>query len=338
MDEACLEGWTGQSADRRVMLGFASAGALHRLSFADVLDEQTGRGYQRRFNAQHSLDFRRYIAGSGATTIPLTFNLRTTEDGGWRLVEEGGRARLIAEPGRRPLAQVDCQHRLGYLANSDVVMPFMCFLGLSEREEMEIFGVINGKARGLSRSLLDFHDAQLCADLAAERPELMIALHLKSEPSSPWCNRLDLGGDSTSGLERRASLRTMQKAAKAFLRKLPRTCSEDPEAAARAALSFWIAVAQLIPHAFAQHRAHLVTKGIGVYALMELAAEVAGEAPAGARLDSDFFAVALADFMPTFDWSNSGPLKGLGGEGGVPTAVRIIGEARRRARLRIAHG
>jgi hypothetical protein len=130
----------------------------------------------------------------------------------------------------------------------------------------------------------------------------------------------------------------MQKAAKVFLRKLPRGRSGDVEAAARAALNFWVAVAQLVPQAFAQHRSYLVTKGIGVYALMELAAEVISEVSADARLDSDFFATSLADFMPAFDWSNTGPLKGLGGEGGVPTAVRIIGEARRRARFRIAHG
>jgi len=51
------------------MLGFAPASLLHGLSFADVLDERTGRGYQRRFNAQHSLDFRRYIQRPGSATI-----------------------------------------------------------------------------------------------------------------------------------------------------------------------------------------------------------------------------------------------------------------------------
>ncbi len=51
----------GGSADRRVLMGFAPARLLHALSFADVLNEDTGTGYQRRFNAQHSQDFRRYI-------------------------------------------------------------------------------------------------------------------------------------------------------------------------------------------------------------------------------------------------------------------------------------
>src|SRR5689334_10994749 len=49
----------GRSAGRDVLMGFAPASLLCALSFADVLDEDTGHGYQRRFNAQHSLDFRR---------------------------------------------------------------------------------------------------------------------------------------------------------------------------------------------------------------------------------------------------------------------------------------
>src|SRR5438128_1055260 len=72
----CLHGVVGVAGHKEVLLGFAPAGVLHALSFADVLDEDTGRGYQRRFNAPHSLDFRRYIQRAGTSTIPLTFNLR----------------------------------------------------------------------------------------------------------------------------------------------------------------------------------------------------------------------------------------------------------------------
>src|SRR4030095_579038 len=92
-----------------------------------------------------------------------------------------------------------------------------CFVGLSALEEMQIFNIINSKAKGLSTSLLDLHDSRLCEDLASERPELFIALSLKSDESSPWYQQLDLGG--TSGKQRRASLRTMQKAVRRFLNR-----------------------------------------------------------------------------------------------------------------------
>src|SRR5688572_14975586 len=77
-----IVGWCG---DRRVFMGFAHAQQLYRASFADVLDEVTGTGYQRRFTSSHSLEFRKYIQSPRATTIPLTFNLRPGEPQRWTL-------------------------------------------------------------------------------------------------------------------------------------------------------------------------------------------------------------------------------------------------------------
>lgn len=325
----------GHSLGRPVLVGFASARALHAASFADILDEASGRGYQRRLNSRHSLDFRRYAQQPGSATIPLTFNLRGREGAGWHLERLSPLVSLRLDVGARPLAQVDCQHRLGHLSDLDVQLPFMTFVGLSEGEEMEIFGIINGKAKGLSNSLLDFHDAQLCSDLASERPELLVALHLKNEPTSPWYNRLDLGGSQVSGLERRASLRTMQKACRILTRRLkPRSAEEI----ARVAHDFWCAVATVMPDAFAKPRKSLVTKGVGVYALTELAADFVIEAPAGARCDAVYFTAVVGDLAPLLDWSNDGPLGGLGGEGGARRAADILRQLRSRPCLRVSNG
>src|SRR5579862_3425442 len=96
----------GRSAQRPVLIGFASASLLHALSFADVLDEDTGRGYQRRFNSRHSLDFRKYIQRESSATIPLTFNLRPSPC--WKIINVGTNcARLeITSPRTKVFAQV----------------------------------------------------------------------------------------------------------------------------------------------------------------------------------------------------------------------------------------
>lgn len=325
----------GFSAGRRVLLGFAPAARLHALSFADILDEDTGRGYQRRFNSQHSLDFRRYIQEAGSATIPLTFNLRPAADGAWRIVERGnGLARLeIAESAGKVLAQVDCQHRLGHLNDLTTQLPFMCFIGLSEREEMEVFNVINSKAKGLSNSLLDFHDAKLSCDLANDRPEIFIALYLNNDGQSPWRRQLDLGGTTTSGLVRRASLRTMQKAVRRFLSRTKIIKTRSVEAAAQVVLDFWLAVSMVLAEQWSNPRKHMLTKGIGVYALMDVAGDLYNENPE--NCDKRRFANALSDFVADIDWSSTGPFKGLGGESGVKAAVELIREARRKSRFRI---
>src|SRR4051812_4311525 len=99
------------SAGREVFLGFAPANVLHALSFADILDEDTGRGYQRRFNPAHSLDFRKYIQQENSSTIPLTFNARGRANGAWRLEGgEGAHAQLVIPDEKvKIFAQVDCQ-------------------------------------------------------------------------------------------------------------------------------------------------------------------------------------------------------------------------------------
>jgi DNA sulfur modification protein DndB len=328
----CIQGF---SAKRPVLLGFAPASSLRSFSYADVLDQDTQRGYQRRFNVQHSLDFRKYIQTERSATIPLTFNLRPRDDEAWRIVPvDEHKVRLVIAPGvERVFSQVDCQHRLGHLGDIELELPFMCFIGLTPREEMEIFNVINSKAKGLSTSLLDFHDAQLCNDLAADRPELFIALFLNNEARSPWHRQLDIGGTTTAGLSRRASLRTMQKALKRFLAQTNILRSRTTEEASETVLAFWSSVSLVLPAAWSKPRTHFLTKGIGVYALMDIAADIYTETKE--RCDREYFSAALSDFATEFDWSTNGPLKGLGGESGVKAAVQIVRDARRKARVRM---
>lgn len=327
---------SGMSAQRRVLLGFAPASLLHSISFPDVLDERTGEGYQRRFNSGHSLDFRRYIRDAGSTTIPLTFNLRPRDDGAWQLRDgAAGTVRLDVYPSKGPvMAQVDCQHRLGHLGDLGVELPFMCFIGLTVEEEMAVFSVINRKAKGLSRSLLDFHDARLCEDLANDRPELFIALCLSNDPASPWCGQLDVGGNKVSGMTRKASLRTLQKAVRRFLNHSRILKDRSVEEAARVVLDFWVAVSIAMRDDWSRPRGSLIAKGVGVYALMEIAADLWRES--GPALTRDLLVARLSDLAGETDWSSDGPLKGLGGEGGVAAAVAQLRAIRARQTIRAA--
>jgi len=338
MGKIRIFGISGVSAQKRVVLGFAEAKTLCNLSFPDILDEDTGRGYQRRFNPQHSLDFRRYIQSAGSSTIPLTLNLRPRTDSAWELIElDNSRAEIVisADAGR-VFAQVDCQHRLGHLSDLSIVLPFMCYIGLTEREEVEVFNVINSKAKGLSTSLLDSHEAYLSNDLANDRPELFIALHLNNDSRSPWFRQLDLGGTSTSGLMRRASLRTMQKAIRRFLVKAKLQKPGNAISAANCVLEFWLAVSTVLADEWANPRRHFLTKGIGVYALMDIAAELylSGQ-KSGQACDKRYFTSVLSDFLPQINWSSDGPFRGFGGEGGVKSAVELIRGAKNRQHLKV---
>lgn len=96
--------------------------------------------------------------------------------------------------------------------------------------------------------------------------------------------------------------------------------------------SFWQAVVGLLQPQWANARKHFLTKGIGVYALMDLAADLCSEASRrGIGCDEQYFTSVLSDFIRDFDWSRTGPLKGLGGEIGAEQAHALL--LRHRAQL-----
>ncbi len=324
----------GLSGGVNTFLGHAPASLLYQCSFSDVLDESSGLGYQRRFNDRHSLDFRNYIQASSSTTIPLTFNLRPEKSKYWRVEERKGAVYLHIKTVDKVFSQVDCQHRLGYLADLDVSLPFMTYIGLSEKQEMSIFNVINSKAKGLPGSLLDFHETKLVSDIEKVKPELVLAVRLNDDPASPWLKMLDLGGNRTSGMQRRASLRTMQRAIRLFLRNLfPGQTPHDD--AYKMILVFWCALVTVMPHEWNNPRKHMICKGVGVYSLMAIAADMVNERSELPHLDlQDFFRIKLGAFAPLIDWTNQGPLKGLGGEAGVKEATEILRTARKNAKLK----
>lgn len=330
-----LRGQLGQCGHRRVFCGFAPANDLVRHSFADVLDETTGRGYQRRFSREHSLEFKRYIQAPGATSIPLTFNLRRELETSWSLrTLEGGWAELQLDSAMGAvLSQVDGQHRLGFLEGSPIQFAFMMFIGLSVAEEMEVFRTINGKARGLSSSLLDLTEAKrLGDDLPRVNPNLFVALRLHEDKRSPWFQKLDLGGEKTVGMKRVASLRTMQMGMRRFVKAAEWQPVPPPPVVADIVIDFWAAVRTVLPNQWSSPRQHMLVKGIGVYALMSLAGLLVREAEIEDRpITLDYFISKLSDFLDQVDWSNAGSLNGFGGGAGAEAALAMLKETRRAA-------
>jgi len=335
MNRLEIIGQLGRCGHRDVFVGFATAGDLCRASYPDVLDEASGRGYQRRFSRDHSLEFKRYIQTDGATSIPLAFNLRTSSRARWT-IGHGSRPTLKLDLSDGPvMTQVDGQHRLGFLQDSPIPFPFMTFIGLSEHEEMDVFRTINGKAKGLSSSLLDYTNAKsLGEDLATIEPDLFVALGLNRTPRSPWFNRLDLGGAKTVGTKRIASLRTMHQAVRRFTKAAGWRTPVNAERALETAIDFWQAVTMVLPREWNSPRNHMIVKGIGVYALMEVAGYLVCEAK-GRQVDLDYFAGKLSDFIHLIDWSNRGPFEGYGGAKGADMAFQMIMQVRKDAYRRL---
>jgi len=300
---------------------------LFSASFADAFDEDTGLGYQRPRDRAHSLDFKRYIHQANASTIPLTFNLRLEMKSNWRIKQiDNGSAILYLQRGKVCLAQVDCQHRLGELSGSDIPLAFMAFIGLDLRSEMGMFAVINSKSKGLSSSLTDFHRSSLLPNLATDAPHLFLARQLNDDSRSPWFKLIRCGGRSTSGLKRRTSLRMMQHSIHRLL--LQSKCLEriSIEQVGELLIAYWRAVSSVFENEWADHRAHLISKGVGLYSLTQLLVTIL--AADGFRLYSEEELVQrLTPMKPVIDWSNNGTFSGTGGHRGAMEAHAILKDA-----------
>ena len=323
-NNAAINGVLGVSGGLAVFMGFETARNLVRLSFPDVLNEETGEGYQRPCNKSHSLDFKNYISRPGSSTPPLTFNLRKECSDFWTIEKgEANAATLIIRSSVRCLAQVDCQHRLGELSGSDIQLAFMTYIGLDLRQEMAIFNVINSKAKGLSSSLTDYHESKLLNDLAAEAPHLFIARRLNEEVGSPWYRMIRYGGETTSGLKRRTSFRMMQKTIYTFLMQTKNSLDVPLEEKYQIVLNYWTAVKNVFPDEWSEHRNNLITKGVGLYGLMQILSDIVKRNP---RLSYslDFFVEALSPLKNRLDWSSHGRFAYVGGKKGVQDVYQAL--------------
>lgn len=319
-----VSGIIGKSGNLPVFIGFEKASTLISLSFPDTLNEDSGEGYQRPYSKSHSLDFKNYITRSGSSTPPLTFNLRNEYAGYWRIENgEGNSATLFIQCGVKCLAQVDCQHRLGELAGVDIQLAFMTYIGLDLRQEMAIFNVINSKAKGLSSSLTDYHESKLLNDLATEAPHLFISRKLNEDQESPWYRLIRYGGETTSGLKRRTSFRMMQKTVQTFLSQTKTCLHASLEEKYRIVLNFWVAVKNSFPEEWKEHRNNLITKGVGLYGLMQVMGDLVKQDPR-ADFSVVYFENCLAPLKGSFDWSSHGRFAYVGGKKGVQDVYQAL--------------
>lgn len=312
-----IEGLIGKCGHLDVFLGFASAQLLCEISTADTLNDGTGLGYQRPYNRPHSLDFRRYITQEGSSTIPLVFNLRKDRGNQWQIKRgKGNTARLFLKNGSKSLIIVDGQHRLGELADVSLSLSFMAFIGLDLRTEMSLFSVINSKAKGLPSSLTDYLQSKLVNDIAQEAPHLFLAKRLNEDPDSPWHRLIRYGGETTSGLKRRTSLRMMQKSINHLLKRFRSKKAISIDYYYNIIHSFWDAVRETFPEEWEDHRHHLLSKGVGLYSLMLLLGQIMSKEPPE-KLTECYFVSRLQPLKAKIDWSTKGMFAGAGGQKGA---------------------
>lgn len=229
-----------QSLGHTVYRGSIKAKELYPALWIDRYDEDTNPdGYQRPFEAERSKDAAKYAeeepkgfwpecilnirANDDASKTPMVlcaFNSVSpgspygvlTIDYDETKVKQFGAEQL---PWERAFSQVDCQHRLGMMANSEKEVTLCIFERLNRLEEALLFRVINEKQKKISTALVDWLIFRLGkGDLY--QPTRAWAVKLDSDPLSAFYQKVWKGG-SKAGKTYIISLKTLHECIRLML-------------------------------------------------------------------------------------------------------------------------
>jgi DGQHR domain-containing protein len=232
----------GASLGHTVYRGSIKAKELYPAMWIDRYDEEGNPlGYQRPFNKERSKDAAKYAEEESKGFWPeAILNIRAKDDDFRTTVvhysyqpispqyphfgiltvdyDETKFIEFNSEtiPWERAFSQVDCQHRLGMMANSEKEVTVCIFERLTRLEEALIFRVINDKQVKISTSLVDlllFREGRG----PFYKPTLAWAMKLNSDPYSPFYQRVDTGGVKAPGRTYIVKLRTLHECMKLIL-------------------------------------------------------------------------------------------------------------------------
>ena len=322
-----------------VYRGSAPAKDIVKAAWIDFHDpDQNPLGYQRGFDAKRSNLARKYAESTPDAFWPesilavrkdedlleeeqveSTFTPDTYSSGQYGTLEVIYTKDLTSDingevvPWRRAFSQVDCQHRLGSMGDSDESVTFCVIPGISRHQEATLFQVINKNQKGISTSLVD-----TIVLLTVPNPtnHMLWARDLDSDLASPFHRLVDTGGRG-----RKNTLITFRGLRNSLQQLIPPRYVDDGsidyQQGYTFARNYWQAVHDEWPREFGDKKAYKMMVNPGVLALSRL-----GRLLFESKVDiQDFGKSSIATYLqmgkPNVDWSAAGPFKDATGKGAV---------------------
>jgi hypothetical protein len=317
-----LFGQLGNCAGFPVFIGFAPVNHLYLHSVAAFANERVGRYYQNLQNSPQDKKDYTYLIQKKTPTIPLTFNLRGNPGKEWD-IEKGSSAqhksRLFIAPGCKPLIQINYQAQLAGLSNSDEIVAFMTFVGLDLEKEGTLHTSSSSDSSEFSSSHENVCEIRVMDNLIYNAPHMFIAQKLNEDRESPWFRMIKYGGETSSGLKRRVTLRMMQQTTFKLLKSTNDTYLGDVHSKYRLINRFWLAIRSLFGIEWNNPRQFLLTKGLGLYSLSDILVDIIRQSSEPTLLTVSDYRNILGPLSGRIDWSSHGPLSGVRGKAGAET-------------------
>lgn len=228
----------------------------------------------------------------------------------------------VRVPWRRALSQVDCQHRLGRMSDSDKPITFCILVDMNRREEAIVFKSINQNQRGIPTSLVDIIILRTDDNTPAQ---ISLAWGLSVDPGSPFCNLVDTGGRGQENTL--IKFRGLQQSLKLLIPPKYLSGKEiDYDQGYEFARNFWNVVKDEWPIAFSNKSDYKMMVNPGVRALSRL-----GRRVLESNLDvQDFTRMPIERYLQKgkhlVEWSIEGPLKDATGKGAEKRVLEQLDE------------
>lgn len=168
---------------------FAPAKEIYSFVSVNQKEEDADEGYQRVASPSRTSAISRFVDAGNAIPLSLLITLEkraaTFEDG-----------KLTIKVSKKSGWVIDGQHRLmgSVLANKEINLPVVAFIGLSVKDQIQQFVTVNKEAKGVPTSLYysllkklppKLTQAEMAKERAAD-----IAIALRNNESSPFFTRI----------------------------------------------------------------------------------------------------------------------------------------------------
>jgi len=228
---------------------------------------------------------------------------------------------------RRAFSQVDCQHRLGKMGNSDRYVTVCIIPGIDRTQEAIIFKIINDKQKKISTSLVDAI-IQLSQN-PFEAPEVHWGFSLSRDMGSCFYKKVNMEGRNIAGQVYLVTLRTLQTSISSLVGG-KRFIYQNMTAPAVydqfyiLIRSYWNEVSNLWPNEFADTRNFKLMTVPGLKGLARYGRKFLKDAFEVGSNSTNLRGKINMVGASVMDWSSRGPLIDATGNAGIRVVYQLL--------------